>query len=273
MSIGELGAKGVNKMAMYRWRESGKPGTLEWVNKEELRIDQSYQRDANDSKSTAIARDWSWMSCGALIVVRRPSGLFVVDGQHRLFAAMRRSDIRQLPCIIFESASVVDEASGFLGANTLRKPLTSFDKHKARYVSGDELAIFVESCLAECGLEIRKKCDTAGTIKCLTLCMTLAGQSREAFKRCLEFSAMLSRIDNVAVKERLLDGIFYIHNHVSNGLDDKRLVERLQLIGANGLVQAAGKASAYHARGGAKIWAQGMIQEVNKSLRHKFEIS
>ena len=76
----------------------------------------------------------------------------------------------------------------------------------------------------------------------------------------------------VAVGEKLLDGVWYIHRHVAGGLSDARLSRRLRDIGPRRLTESAIRAAAYYARGGAKVFASGMIEEINKNLRSKFTL-
>lgn len=52
-----------------------------------------------------------------------------------------------------------------------------------------------------------------------------------------------------------------------------RLFDRLKAIGAPRLVEGANKASAFFVRGGAQVWARGMLEEINKGLRNRFEMS
>ena len=52
------------------------------------------------------------------VVARRSDGgLYVVDGQHRMAAAILRRDIGQLPCVISSYASAGDEAASPRGTD------------------------------------------------------------------------------------------------------------------------------------------------------------
>ena len=80
-----------DKIERYDWKLLDQPGELRMLNKKVLRVDEQYQREATEPKVKEIARAWSWLACGALLVAERDGVYFVFDGQHRALAALRRS--------------------------------------------------------------------------------------------------------------------------------------------------------------------------------------
>jgi hypothetical protein len=134
----------------------GSPPTLEWVAVERLAIDESYQR-ATDSKASRrliykIKEKWNWHYCQPLVVSRRSDGsLFVIDGQHRLSAAVERGDIPHLPCVVLSGADGTSEASAFVALNTQRQKLSQGDIFNAMLAAGDADAKLVADLLTETG--------------------------------------------------------------------------------------------------------------------------
>src|SRR4051812_44439221 len=104
--------RSVSKVEKFGWIIVDKRGVAMDIPKCSLHVDKSYQRDAlGSSKILRIAREWSWIACGRLIVGIRPDGSYVViDGQHRKLAADKRSDIADLPCEVFEVLGPSQEA-------------------------------------------------------------------------------------------------------------------------------------------------------------------
>jgi hypothetical protein len=101
----------------------GAPPTLEWIGVERLAIDESYQRATDSAASRRlihrIKTDWNWNYCQPIVVSRRSDGsLFVIDGQHRLTAAVARGDIPHLPCVVISGQDENGEASAFVALNT-----------------------------------------------------------------------------------------------------------------------------------------------------------
>lgn len=137
----------------------GTPPVLEWVAPAHLGVDASYQRSTENETSRGlirkIARFWDWSLCQPLAVTRRDDGsLWVVDGQHRLFAAKMRGDIPHLPCVVSRYASLSDEAAAFVSINQLRKPLGKVDLFRAALAAGDDEAASIGCLVAGAGLTI-----------------------------------------------------------------------------------------------------------------------
>lgn len=136
----------------------GRLPVLQYCAPDELRIDPKYQRGL-DGKSldlvARIAREWDWDLYTPLTVARRANGaLFVIDGQHRLAAALRRGDLAQLPCVVTDSGGLDEEAARFVRLNRDRKPLTRIDLFRAAVVSGDKQAAAISRALGKAGLQL-----------------------------------------------------------------------------------------------------------------------
>ncbi|NQW80605.1 MAG: hypothetical protein HQ445_05460 [Polaromonas sp.] len=268
----EVNNIGVDKIKIFNWKVSGVQGTFRHLHKKLLKINAVYQRDALTSKVCDIARDWSWVGCGAIVVTYRDGTFWVVDGQHRVLAAQSRSDIAELPCLVFELSDIPGEAKAFLDLNTGRKAVTAIVKQKAQVVAGDETAIFVQQEIDRLGLRVSTT-TSPNSIKAVAWCTKRAREDRDSFSLVLGLAAELSRKDSAPVRERLLDGLLFIHNRVDGGILDKRLNKRLKEKGADALFAAANKASAFYGNGGAKVWGEGIVAELNRGLVHKFQVN
>src|SRR5689334_6103185 len=76
-----------------------RPGEFAMIDKTKLNVDLSYQRKTTKSRVDKIREEWSWIAFGAVSVALRGDGeWFVMDGQHRVLAAMMRDDIKEVPC-------------------------------------------------------------------------------------------------------------------------------------------------------------------------------
>lgn len=263
--------RNIDRVTRYGWKMKDQPGELRMLNKTLLQIHPIYQRDASAEKILNISNSFSWLAFGALVVGHRDGEFWVIDGQHRALAAQRRSDVTHVPCVVFQTDDVQQEAQGFLDLNTGRKPVTAMGKFKAMVAAGDEVAVFVKNTLIDFGLELTITAKSVNTIKCVGWCITRASENRQAFVEVLALAADLSRADNIPVSERLLGGLWYLNNS-GDGLQDKRLRKRIFEKGAQTLVDAATRATAYFGRGGGKVWATGIVNELNKGLVHKFVV-
>lgn len=139
----------------------GRMPTLQFLRPSEIRVDPAYQRslEAEASKSLIrrMAQHWNWDLCQPLVIARRQDlteRFFVIDGQHRLAAAILRRDIDQLPCVIVTYESAADEAASFVHLNQQRRPLTKLDLFRAAVASEDPQATAIAAAMAEAGLSL-----------------------------------------------------------------------------------------------------------------------
>ncbi|EPR09908.1 hypothetical protein M527_07225 [Sphingobium indicum IP26] len=132
---------------------------LQYLQPTQLKVDPSYQRSIENAASqkliASIARDWNWDLCQVLVVSRRgDQGLFVVDGQHRLQAALMRGDIAQLPCVLANYDSSQQEAAVFAKLNRQRTPLKAIDIFRAAVAGRDPEACRLMSLMTQAGVQL-----------------------------------------------------------------------------------------------------------------------
>jgi hypothetical protein len=261
-----------DKIERYKWKLLDQPGELRMLNKKVLCVDENYQRAANDAKVKELARAWSWLACGAILVAERESSFFVFDGQHRVMAALRRSDIERLPCVVFKTSGTKEEAEAFLRANKNRKPLNSMAKFRAATTAGHPEAILVNQLITGVGRTISGKSDGA-TVRCLALMMRHAKLQPDVLTRLFPLIGIVCV--GKPVHERILDGLLYIETHLPDeqSLIDKEWRKRMLRVGYDGLLDAANRFAAAYSKGGARVWAVGMVEAMNKGCRNRMEMA
>lgn len=255
--------------AVRAWNLIDKPGVIIEIDKRELHVDPTYQRDvsAKDTKVQAIAASWSWVACGAIIVAMRNGKAHVVDGQHRVLASLLRPDINMLPCIVFETTGVEHEAKAFLQANTFRKPMKSSDQFRALVVAGDPTAIKVHELIRTHGRGINSSGDSPTGVRCVAAVMRCAMIDWDVLQRV--YPVINQICSGRGITQQLVLGLWHIERWEVTGksLTDKRWRDRLNKVGAEGLETSARKLSAYLGQSGEKVWARGMVDALNKGLR------
>lgn len=267
MAYHEATPQGVNKVERYNWSLQDSPGELRSLHKSQIKFDESYQRIRNDAKIRSIARDWSWLALGVITIAERDGAYYAVDGMHRASAALLRSDVSHLPCIVFKSTGLKDEAEGFVRANTNRKAVSTADKHRAQVIAGDENAVFVQSLLDSSGLTVSTSGNYAGQVRCMGVLHRLAREKRDALIRA--WPLVLEVCEGHPLNERVLSALVYLADHGSHDINEKKWRERVVRLGFFGVKNAAESAAAYYSKGGAKVWADGVMQAINKGLHHK----
>jgi hypothetical protein len=263
---------GMTKIERYGWIVKDNPGTPMSISKHELRINHEYQRIILPIKVQEIASAWSWVACGAISVAIRDGVPWVMDGQHRVMAAMRRSDITELPCLVFEIEDIRDEAQGFLNLNTNRKSMTSIDRLRAAVVAGHEHAVQFDALCKRLGISLTPNGNTKGQMKSADWGMRRMKDDPTTTTIVLELANQISAADEMPIQERLLEGLWHIHKNCEVDLTNARLRERIKAKGAKSLIDAANSAASYYSRGGGRIWASGMMNLINKGLRTRFKM-
>ena len=270
MTYYEVTPQGVDKLDRYGWKLQDKPGKLMQINKSEICFDESYQRSKNRAKIFSIARDWSWMAMGVITIASRDGIFYAVDGMHRVSAAMLRSDIFDLPCIVFETEEVVDEAKGFVQANTLRKAVSTADKHRALVLAQDPDAMFVQRLLDNSPFIFAYSSSTPNAVKCFGVLTKLAKVKPSPLTRA--WTLVCDICEGRFLNERILEGIVFLAERADQDITVGKWRKRILDVGFDGLKGGAESASAYYARGGARVWADGMLTAINKGMRNRLEI-
>lgn len=268
VTVGATGGR-MSKVQKFGWIVRDRPGKFSMIDKNDLYVDHEYQRDkVIVQKVRDIQSNWSWAGCGAILVARRPDGTFwVFDGQHRVMAARNRDDIVLLPCLVFDVESKVQEASGFLVANTQRKPVTAIAKFRAMVMTEDAIAVSVDSVLKKLGVVVSDTPRTSREIKCVTNCLKHAANGA-AFLEAVLRAAMSIDGDEPASRD-LLDGLAWIQRKYEL-LSDARFMKRLSSMSRADITTAMSRFAAAEGHRGDKVSGLAILQCVNKGLRQKF---
>lgn len=119
-----------------------------------LMVDHTYQRNALSQKNiNEIVKDYAVGSFGTLNVADRNGVYYVVDGQHRL-AAAKKLGLTAVPCAIWISSGVEQEAAEFERCNSARKVVDSYNRYRAMVVSQNPEYLECEKILHRNGVQI-----------------------------------------------------------------------------------------------------------------------
>jgi hypothetical protein len=263
-------AKAIQEFAK-EW--NGKRGAMRWVDKHQLHVDPTYQRDKTETKIEDVARDWSWVAAGVITVADRSGKMFVVDGQHRVAAAMLRKDITDLPCIVFESAGVKWEAEGFLVTQTRRKPVTAVEKYRALVASGNAGAIQVRDLIASSGRAVEKWA-SPNTVHCLGVIMRMMLKEDSTYLKRI-WPLVVELCKGKPMNEVIIRALAYIERRMpdKSSLTDKDWQKRVLKLGHDHICEAARRAAAYHGSATDSTWSIGVVEAINKGHRNRLELT
>lgn len=187
----------------------GSMPSIEWVQLDRLLVDDSYQRSTDTGPSRTliarIGREWDWRLCVPLMVSRRPNGLYVIDGQHRLFGARQRTDVPQLPCCISVYDGPAAEAAMFVAANRERRAMNRLDDFHAAQAGGDADALAVAALIEGVGFTVSRKTGSATWVPGEVAFTSAIGKVRRKHGDDLARTA-LSMMAQAFPRERLVAG-------------------------------------------------------------------
>jgi len=134
---------------------------------EEIMIDPEFQRSLSPRSKRLIrkmVRKWDWTLFVPPAIYPDKNGVeCAYDGQHTLIAAATRSDIDLLPMDLHaEIPDQVAAANSFVGRNTERLGVTSFQKYKAALVAQQYWAVTIDKASLKIGFRVPFYPDQAG---------------------------------------------------------------------------------------------------------------
>lgn len=262
----------MDKLEVYGWVMVDRPGEFQLIDKAALNIDRDYQRDRiNHKRVNRIAHAWSWVMLGVLLVARRPDGTFwVFDGQHRKLGADKRSDVRELPCLVFRTSGLKDESKHFLDVNSDRGPVAMIDKFKALLAANDPTAVAVSWLVGADGYQI----DRGGgnyTVECPGVLVRCYQQDRSATE--IAWAVTVKVCSGAKPNERVILGLWRAQRHLSKlglpPLTDARYQTAIDRMTVKSLTDSIGEVVAYTHRGGEKSYGEGVIRLLNYKRRYQ----
>lgn len=261
---------GQSKVDRYGWVIRDGPGAFRMIAKGLLVVDYAYQRDdLNHRLISEMCRDWSWIACGSIAVGNREGTLYVVDGQHRVLAAKKRTDITTLPCLVFPSKSIENEADAFVSINSQRKAMSILSRFKAMVVAGQEPAVTMAKFCREQSIDLARK-PGPGDLRAVGWMMRSASADLDRTKWVLVFCRDVCRYGDEPIHEQLLRAVWHLHRKFA---DDARLWSRVRSIGVTEIMRSIHTATTYFGSVTDRHCAEGLLNAANKGLRNKFVLT
>ena len=254
----------MDKVTRFNVSVRNAPGEFLMIPKGELEVDGAYQRNRiNQRRVDSLCRCWDWIACGCLVVALRDDNKwFVMDGQHRKLAADLRDDIRELPCLVFETANRREEAVSFLAINQGRVGVGSLDRYRAQLISGDKTASAVESLLRSTGHRAGET-GSARTVSCVQCLYNLAKEDRERLERLWPLLAELH--PDVPMTDMVIKGLWTVDKWLGDrSVAESPYREKLMVIGGKGLQHEIRREIAVIGQGGSRVAACAIAKYLNK---------
>lgn len=255
---------GLSKIERYGWElETGKLTTFKFINKNVLNVDKSYQRPPSETTANFYAKNWNWTAVNVLVVGQRSDGSYwVVDGQHRLFAAMKRADITELPCSVFQSDGSKEEASLFVKLNTARRTANVLERFHADIVCENKDALAIRDLVEKHGFRICYG-GKIMSISCIAKVYEYYnnGAGMDILDKTFAIMEPLCKHENM--NKSVFSGVAYILKNYDIS-DLKKFMVNLEKQGQKTIIRCINERSAESSgRRGDKICALGVMDATN----------
>lgn len=266
----------MDKIERYGWNVDNKPGVLVWIDKHDIKVDHSYQRPLNENSVRRIVRYFDWALFEALVVVRRDGDYYVVLGQHRLAAAMRRTDVEKIPCRLFDyGGDVRREAQIFVDESRRKKSLESEDKFRAMCAYGDPVALEVKNMIDKAGYRVRvNRSGGREMVGCVMQLYSQMGEDENAAREA--FDAAVQIMCGEYLEASLIRGLYHVNRAMrkdGDSVNKKKHIEKLRRYGWERIKQEIHAVCSIYREQPARGCAVAIGNLLNKGLRNKINLS
>lgn len=257
----------LDKVEMYGWEMVDRPGKYMRLSKHVLNVDHDYQRDhIKRARVNRIASQWSWVRFGSLSVAERPDGTYwVFDGQHRKLAADKRSDITEVPCMVYKSVGPADESRYFLGINEDRGRVDMIDRFKAMMAQNDPLTLNVHRLVTESGYRVERG-GADYTVMCVGALVSAVDKDPEA--AAVAWRICVQMFDGSAILDRVFRGMFVAERHIRrHGLGtllDARFKTAVDRLDPKTITKSIFQAAEYWGKSGPNVEGEAVVRLLNK---------
>lgn len=277
-------SKTKSKVEAYGWTALDKPGRFAWIDKNDLNIASSkfacdgkfYQRDPEAPRSKnrvlKIARNFTWFLCGTILVVMRSDGSYwVVDGGHRVTAARKRADIKQLPSMVFDLSGsdedyLAKEAKIFIDANTARYPMSPFNLHKAKLTKGDMTAIEMDRILSKHGYTASDDGGSPYQFKAISTFTKMVAENSDIADKIFHICTKICP-DGDTIPRPILSAIYKCYQWYGIKILSGYWMNKMITLGGQTIDKAIKTEKALLGIGGERVEGIALVKQLNKGKR------
>lgn len=194
-----------------------------------------------------------------IVVSERDGIYYVIDGQHRLFAARKLfGEDYLMECKVIHGLSQMEESNLFVKLNSSSKPLQYADKAKGLYYGNDEVTVNIYNICknhgVELGIEDDKRASMDGRItavKALTDTYNKIGAKQT--DRLVKLLNDTWDGKSTAFKQEMIKAVGVILSLYGRELDDNKFIKKLGKVNPAELIRMAKSDRVTNAKTEAKI--------------------
>ena len=252
---------------------SGAEGEFLKVSKLSLRIPKpdkgigGYQRDVYDKLVKDIVMEFLWPVFGVLIVARRPDGsLWVMDGQHRLLAALQIDNVDLLPCYVFDIDNTPEEARCFFRLNKYRFGMRADSGFVAQVQGNDPESLAIKEMVEGSGYRVARVGTSRYTVKCIATIQAAFSKSPAITKRVWAWCVAL--LDGEAFGAKFFKGLWKLEHREFNSrrgtVLTKKNFDRLASEWEVGIPAMFAQRERQEGGGSAMVSADSLVRVLNR---------
>jgi len=243
---------------------------LQWVRLDQMKINPQAQRGLNESWANTLADEFNPDLMGFIHVSHRDGWYYIVDGQHRVRAAIMflGDSSQQVQCHVYENLTCDQEANLFLELNNTKKQ-GPMSRYKVALTAGKADELDVERICRSLDLRIGldKSCEEIG---CVTAILAVYRKHGPA-----SFSFAMRVIRDAygfdGFKRQNMSALALIKDRYGDRIDEAKLTERLAKSGIVALNQQAKAMKEATGNPADQCYAHAMIQFYNQRNAHRVD--
>lgn len=207
---------------------------------------------------------------GVLVVVLRENGeMFVIDGQHRLWAAMKRTDFHSFNCLVITGATSTEEAILWRRYNIERKNPGALDRFRSAVREGQPNAMKVNKFIEKIGRIVpRSRNSDPKTVVCVSTIEKLMQKFPEETERV--FPLVGEICEGHVFDEFIIKAFVYLENKLDNdSLLSPKWSSRIKNIGYYRIRKELNETVGLYKKYTNSLFSVALLNAINYGLRHK----
>lgn len=240
------------------------------IHKTQLRPHPEVQRIFSHAHANAILKKWEEASAGVLVVVLRENGeMFVIDGQHRLWAAMQRTDFHYFNCLVITGATNIEEAILWRRYNIERKNPGALDRFHNAVREGQPNAAKINKFIEKIGriVPLSRNSDSK-TVVCVSTIEKLMQSFPEETEKV--FPLVGEVCEGHVFDESIIKAFVYLETKLDNdSLMSPKWSSRIKNIGYVKIRKEITETVGLYKKNTNRLFAVALLNAINYGLRHK----
>jgi hypothetical protein len=197
-----------------------------------------YQRAIDTARAMKYANEFDINKAGVIIVSERNGNYYIIDGQHRTFAA-KLAKVEHLMCQVLIGLTYQQEAKLFKEINTTGKKPNAADIFKSEVESQDDKALEIRNIIIGEGFRIGNS-NTFNTISAIgTINRVYKNYGSETMKQALSIIRQAWNGEIESTHNMIIEGIAKFISIYNGAFDQDTLVKQIEKVKAIVLIREA----------------------------------